>query len=697
MKTKKWSLRKILIGSLLGIVIIIVAAFIVLLHYDYNFLYEEKGRQMTSALSRHAQSEVEKLLMEPMLMNQFFREGIQEASFYLDDDLRQVEELQKKIIHAYGEEIPQASVLSYGDELGRYAGLRINQDGTPNVMIKDQRTNDHLIIFEDESIQSKPSLVIEDYDLHQRPFYQPLISHPVASWSSLYVNQDEKMEVTVTHILPIFDSLSQFTGVTAVDISLHGLQRHLQKDEIVRSGQGVIYIVDESWNLVAHSGQEDWIHVSEDTGEVTIDKAFTLHNPLIQHSASYFMNHQVPPEVPVQVQHQSMAYYTVRNPLAMDNLPNWQVIVSLPEEGLMGPVKERQQYTVMLILAFVSLVTGLSIWWLTKITTPIQQTSKAAKEIAAGNWDVPLPITASSVDETHQLVTSFHQMAVSLEATFEKLHHSKKKYQDLFHDKSEELKFAMRELIDREKLASLGGLVAGISHEINTPLGISISSVSYICHQTQKVSQQLEAGSLTEEGLYGYFHDLQESLKLLEDNLERSAHLVNSFKEVAVHQNIESKQSFRLKEVIRNVVVSLKHEYKHQHHQFQINCPEDLWIDSYPGVFSQILTNLIMNSLLHGLGHKPHGIITIALEIEDRSLGLTYSDNGSGMTEEVQHRIFEPFYTTRRGQGSSGLGMSIVHSLVTQKLGGSISCFSQENQGTTFTIQVPVEDSPAKP
>ncbi|WP_177208937.1 ATP-binding protein [Tindallia magadiensis] len=691
MEKKKWSLQRILIGSFLVIIIGIVSTFILLLHHDYQFLYQEKGRQLTNAFNRHVHAEIENLLMEPLLINHFFRSRLQEDALFLQDDLSEIEALQKRIFQEYVHQIPQVSVLSYGDEQGRYAGLRRNQDGTQNVMLKDRRTEDALIIFSGEEITSPPALILEDYDLHQRPFYQPLIQNPVPSWSSLYVNQDERMEVTVTHMLPLFDKNAQFSGVSAVDVSLFGLQELLQKDELLRSGEGVIYIVDDKWNLVAHSGEEPWIHVQDETGELTIEKASTLPHPLINHSSQYILQQDVPLGEPLAIPHPDMPYYAIYSPLTIEDLPHWQVVVALPEESLMGAVRERQHYTIMIILVLVIVLTVLGIWFLQKIIAPIYQTSKAAKEIAAGHWNVDLPVTDSMIAETHQLVTSFQQMTVSLQSSFEKLENSKQKYQDLFNNKSEELKRAMSELIDREKLASLGGLVAGVSHEINTPLGTSISSVSYISHQTEKVFRQLEDNSLTEEGLYGYFHDLQESLKLLENNLERSAHLVNSFKEIAVNQNIESPQSFQLKTVINNVILSLKHEYKHQQHQFQVDCPENLWIHSYPGVYSQILTNLVMNSIIHGLSDQHRGLITIKAAMKHGTLQIVYGDNGSGLTEEVKKNIFEPFFTTKRGKGSSGLGMSIVHNLVTQKLKGSIRCSGQVNQGVLFHIEAPIQ------
>ncbi|WP_176968383.1 sensor histidine kinase [Tindallia californiensis] len=690
-KRKQWPLHMILIGSFLLVMISIVSAFILLINHHYQFLYEEKGRQLTHAFNRHVHAEIENLLTEPMLFNQFFRSHLQEEFLFQHADLSSIETLQQSLFQEYVPYIPQVSVLSYGDEQGRYAGIRRNQDGTTNIMIKDQRTKDALVIFEGNQITSRQRLVMEDYDLHLRPFYQPLQDHPVPSWSSLYVNQDERMEVTVTHMLPFFDTEAQFAGVSAVDVSLYGLQEHLRKDEILRSGGGVIYVVDHQWNLVAHSGQEPWIHVKDETGELIFEKATTINHPLINHSAKHMIHQEVRAGEAFSVAHPTTPYYAIYAPLTDKHLPPWQVIVALPEESLMGAVKEQQHHTLYLVLGLILLVTGLSLWFLKRIVTPIQQTSKAAKKIAAGHWNVDLPATRSIVTETHQLLTSFQQMMVSLQQSFEKLENSKQQYQDLFNDKSEELKRAMSELIDREKLASLGGLVAGVSHEINTPLGTSISSVSYISHQTEKVLRQLEDSRLTEEGLYGYFHDLQESLKLLENNLERSAHLVNSFKEIAVNQNIESPQSFQLKTLINNVILSLRHEYKHQQHQFQVDCPEDLWIHSYPGVYSQILTNLVMNSIIHGLSDHSSGLITIKAAIKHGTLQIVYGDNGSGLTEEVKKNIFEPFFTTKRGKGSSGLGMSIVHNLVTQKLKGSIRCNGQVSQGVLFHIEAPVQ------
>ncbi|MBW1899261.1 MAG: HAMP domain-containing histidine kinase, partial [Deltaproteobacteria bacterium] len=181
-----------------------------------------------------------------------------------------------------------------------------------------------------------------------------------------------------------------------------------------------------------------------------------------------------------------------------------------------------------------------------------------------------------------------------------------------------------------------------------------------------------------------------ESSSIIHKNLNRAADLIKSFKQVAVDQSGEVKRKFKLKRYTDELFISLRPKLKKTPHKIRFNCPEDLEIDSYPGIYSQIITNFILNSLNHGFEEGEEGLITIDIKKDGGELLVEYSDNGKGMEEETFKKIFDPFFTTSRGLGGTGLGMHIVYNLVTLTLGGKIKCFSLPGEGTTFLIRIPV-------
>jgi PAS domain S-box-containing protein len=253
----------------------------------------------------------------------------------------------------------------------------------------------------------------------------------------------------------------------------------------------------------------------------------------------------------------------------------------------------------------------------------------------------------------------------------------------------QELKLAQRRLVESEKMAALGGLVAGIAHEINTPLGIAVTAASHLEDATRRLMREVEEGRLSRRALLDYQQDALDSTRLILANLRRAGQLIRSFKQVAVDQSSEQAREIQLKSYLDEVLLSLGPALKKTRHQISVKCPEELRLFTYPGAISQILVNLVMNSLIHGFEGIEQGHIDIQCEGYDEEWLLLYRDNGVGMSEEVRQRVFEPFFTTKRGQGGSGLGLHVVYNLVTQLLGGSLDCISAPGQGVEFQIQMP--------
>lgn len=250
------------------------------------------------------------------------------------------------------------------------------------------------------------------------------------------------------------------------------------------------------------------------------------------------------------------------------------------------------------------------------------------------------------------------------------------------------LRTTQNQLVEAEKMAALGGLVAGVAHEINTPVGIGVTAASLLENKTTDFREIYSSGKMKRSDLEKYLDTAEQSSRMLLKNLNRAAELIQSFKQVAVDQSSEEKRIFTLKAYLEEILISLRPTLKRTQHAIEINGDDSLRLDSYPGAFSQIVTNLVMNSLMHAYKPDEWGRLTFDFKQEKGRIIFEYADNGHGIPKENLSKIFDPFFTTKRGQGGSGLGLHIIYNLVTQKLGGTIRCESEVDKGTKFIIEV---------
>jgi signal transduction histidine kinase len=253
----------------------------------------------------------------------------------------------------------------------------------------------------------------------------------------------------------------------------------------------------------------------------------------------------------------------------------------------------------------------------------------------------------------------------------------------------DELKRTQKQLVESEKMASLGTLVAGVAHEINTPVGIGITASSSLLKKTEKFVEHYNENQISPEDLEDYLQSIYDGNELILTNLKRTANLIQSFKQVSVDQTMEEKRTFNLKSYLDDILISLSPKLKGRNIQIHLDCPENLEIHSYPGVFAQIFTNFITNSLTYAFDNDAAGEIYISLQKTDAELYIEYRDNGNGIAEDILPNIFEPFVTSN-AQTGKGLGLHIVYNLVTQSLKGTIHCESQKNEGTLFKIEIPL-------
>jgi PAS domain S-box-containing protein len=284
-----------------------------------------------------------------------------------------------------------------------------------------------------------------------------------------------------------------------------------------------------------------------------------------------------------------------------------------------------------------------------------------------------------------QLTTLNNQLEEKVIKRTESLEESNTKLAVAFED----LKYAQQSLVETEKLASLGRLVAGVAHEINTPIGISVTVNSALEMEHKKIDDLLIEGKLTKAILDHFVSRVGEATVLMGRTLETASVLVQNFKQVSADQVSSKRRVFDLQTMVSELLATLAPTYKE--HTIEQHIPEGISLDSYPGSLSQVVTNLTTNALTHGYDDRDKGTISIKIEqTVDDMVCISFTDNGKGIPAENLDKVFEPFFTTRRGSGGTGLGLNIVHNIVTSILGGKIRVKSQVGVGTEFIIELPL-------
>ena len=398
-------------------------------------------------------------------------------------------------------------------------------------------------------------------------------------------------------------------------------------------------------------------------------------------------------QMPIQLSGQEVGYLLLK--MDIDFIE--QAITSIrSQSGIIAAIE------ILLSIILLSLV-GYA------LTQNLQSLTHATQSMAEGDLSVRTRINSS--DEVGVAAETFNLMAErisedqqnlykrdneitqlneQLEQRVEKRTHQLQEANNALQSSLEELQQTQHKLVESEKMAALGGLVAGIAHEINTPVGVSVTAASHLAQKIKKYAQQYHDNTLTREDFESLIALSDNSSNIILSNLERAVGLIRSFKQIAVDQTSDVERHFNLKSYFSEILLSLEPELKKYEPSIEIN-GGDIELNSYPGAISQIFTNLVMNSLIHGFEdmEKRQGCIEIDVTTTDQQVSLSYCDNGKGIPEEKIKRIFEPFYTTKRNQGGSGLGMHIVYNLVTKTLSGNIEYHNQPGGGACFLITIP--------
>ena len=357
---------------------------------------------------------------------------------------------------------------------------------------------------------------------------------------------------------------------------------------------------------------------------------------------------------------------------------------------------------IFILLAATCLSIGFLVWasarLASRLITPLQRVQDVLREIQRSG-DYQLHVPAVGYRELNELSDDLNSMIETVANREKELISAQRELElrvrevDISNAELStalwRLNAAKDRLIVTEKMASLGGLVAGVAHEINTPVGVGVTAASSMLGQARDVLEKYNSGQLTNSGLKSYLETTMETAELVLGNLARAAELVRSFKRVAVDQEQGDVRRFSLKGHCEEVLRSLYPQLKHTNIKCVFDCEDGLMVNTYPGALSQIITNFVMNSVNHGFDVGAHGELNLSLRSIGDSVEMVYRDNGCGIPPENLDKVFDPFFTTGRAQGGSGLGMHIVYNLVTQQLAGEIELSSQPGDGVEIIVRFP--------
>lgn len=541
----------------------------------------------------------------------------------------------------------------------------------------------------------------QGYDARLRPWYKAAIAADKVTFSDTY--EDVALKKTVVAVaMPLRDAKGELVGVLAGNIFLDTIKTALQS--VFFREQGYLFLLDQKGNVLVHPERK---FVTENVFEVEEFKEIKgLFSAMLENGQGFA----------------GYEYQNVEKIVFYRTVPisGWVLAATVPKSVLYQPLQELEFWFAGVSLCLILIVTAASLFVAQKITRPLSALGKTAKEIGDGNLKVRAAIIGSEPDndEIAKLAFEFNKMAQNLAVMMSEKDAAEKALQEA-HDQLEEkvevrtqelmaanqelqamnqeisdtleqLKAMQAKLVRAEKMAALGRLVGGMAHEINTPIGVGVTAATHL----SKISEEfilLAQGSITRKELKDYSAECQEIAKLIFMNLYRASDLIRNLKTAAIDQAAEAKRWFNLKDYLDETVMSLRPRLKETKIMVQVECPDNLMIYAPPGVFVQIVTNLIINSLVHGYDADMSGCIRLKAWEKENIVEISYSDDGKGIEADVLSKIFDPFFTTKRGSGGAGLGLYLIHTIITQQLGGSIECRSERDKGCLFLMTVPTE------
>ena len=548
---------------------------------------------------------------------------------------------------------------------------------------KDNSISDIYIGFEDgrfiSGIGWQPPM---GYDPRVRPWYIQAKKAGQLNFSTPYLDMTTgKYAVSVG--IPLKNSKGGLIGILAEDILLETLTRQVQTIDL--GGLGYGFLIDQNGTCLSHPNT------------LYLNKNLLL-NPDTKDIAAIIMKNK-----------NGFLDYTfldVPKLMAYKTLPStgWLLGLSVEKNIIYKPLERLRMLYILSGLAIMFLVILASLLFSKQLTRRLRLLTAESRKLANGK--PTFDILPEGKDEISELTGAFAFMSERLsQQIFERdealanLDKTNLYLEKKVDERTQELSMSLQnekdmqhKLIESEKSALIGTLVAGVAHEINTPLGVAVTATSYLNGLNEKALKFLNSSEMTRTEFINYLNGVSETTEIVERNLHRASELITNFKKISVDSSDNSLLVFDLNDYISRTVMNLKHELKRGNHQINILSKDALVIKSYPGAFAQIITNMVMNSIIHGFEHMKDGIIEIEVCRRDESLVIEYRDNGKGITDEIKSKMFEPFFTTKRDQGGSGLGMYVVKNLVNQKLNGNVICEDNYPAGVKFVIEIPWEE-----
>ncbi len=666
----KLSLKSVIIVPFVLQIVTTVGLVAWLSFYNGKQAIEDLAIQLRSEITALIDQHIKTHTAMPHLVNQINSDAIRQGLLKIDFSKPQ------NLVSYFWNQIKQFKTVSYigiGTEQGNYIGSKKRENGSIIVEISN---HSKLETWETDNDGNRSTIsgVRQNYDPRTRPWYKAAVNAAKPVWSDIYVYFSSN-STGISANQAIYDNKGKLLGVASVDLTFLDLGYFLKNLKIAKTGQ--TFIMEPSGLLVASSTDEKpFRNINNKTRRfLAIDSKDILTSATAKYLDGKLNNKKQQLDFIYQAKRYFLEVLPYHDKWGLD----WLIVVIVPENDFMEHIYFNTLVSIMLCVfaLIVAILIGIvTARWIIK---PIQNLNTASKALALGQWDQKVKIERQ--DELGDLARSFNSMAQQLT---ELLYDLEAKVEE----RTKKFKQAQQQLIESAKMAELGNLVAGVAHEINTPVGIGVTAASRLNTISLELENLYKTGKMKRADLDKYLKSSQEGSQLIQKNLTRAAELIQSFKQVAVDQSSEQQRSFALKDYLDEIITSLRAELKHYQIKVTIICDENIILTSYPGIFYQIFTNLIMNSLKHGFSNQQQGEIKIRVESIKQGLILDYSDNGKGIPANVIEHIFEPFFTTNRQQGGSGLGLHIVYNLVTHKLNGSICCHSSEGNGVNFIIEI---------